>query len=102
MKSATAEETDFLCKVLSVTPIGTLPVVSTAHRDLSKCPCDQSKSSWKNDCSKCKQFWHVNLLGLNGLLHTGTLVSALVISQKAHGKLIAQSVNSFGMLTAWV
>ena len=67
MKSATAEEADSPCKVLSVTPIGPLPVVSTAHRDLSKCPCDQSKSSWKIDCSKCKQFWHVNCLGLNGL-----------------------------------
>ena len=71
VKSATAEETDSQCKVLSVTPISPLFVVSTSHREFSKCPCDQSKSSWKIDCSKCKQFWHVNCLGLNGLNEKG-------------------------------
>ena len=44
---------------------------STSHRDLSKCPCEQSKSSWKIDCSRCKQFWHVDCLNLQGLSQGG-------------------------------
>ena len=51
----------------------TIPPItnSTLHRDLSKCPCDQSKSSWKIDCSRCQQFWHVDCLGLTGLSQAG-------------------------------
>ena len=44
-----------------------LPTTSIAHRDLDKCPCGQSLGTWKIDCSKCHQFWHINCLGLKGL-----------------------------------
>ena len=38
------------------------------HRDLTKCPCGTSNtSSWKIDCSKCKQEWHANCLSMNGI-----------------------------------
>ena len=47
------------------------PSTSTAHRDLRKCPCQQSKNAWLMDCSRCKQFWHVDCLGLQGLSQSG-------------------------------
>ena len=44
-----------------------LPTTSTVHRNLDKCPCGQSVSTWKLDCSKCHQYWHVDCVGLKGL-----------------------------------
>ena len=45
-----------------------LPYINHSHRDKDKCPCGQSlKSKWKIDCSKCKQFWHTDCVGLKGL-----------------------------------
>ena len=61
-------DASLIVKPQSVSP---LPKLFTSHRDLSKCPCDQSKSTWKMDCSKCHQFWHVDCLGLQGLTDKG-------------------------------
>ena len=45
-----------------------LPTVSYAHRDLQKCPCGEiGKSTWKIDCSRCRQMWHVECVSLTGL-----------------------------------
>ena len=42
--------------------------ISSAHRDLAQCPCGLSENkSWKMDCSKCHQYWHVECLSLGGL-----------------------------------
>ena len=35
--------------------------------DPEKCPCNQSISSWKIDCSKCHQYWHTKCVTLEGL-----------------------------------
>ena len=45
------------------------PSLSVNHRSLSECPCGRSSDnkSWKMDCSKCGQYWHVDCLTLNGL-----------------------------------
>ena len=64
-------EVDALNASLQVKPQSPLPALSTLHRDLSKCPCNQSKTTWKIDCSKCHQFWHVDCLGLQGLTDKG-------------------------------
>ena len=50
----------------------------TSHRDLSRCPCNNtlSANSWKIDCSECKQYWHVDCLSLNGL--TEKMINKLV------------------------
>ena len=36
---------------------------------LDKCPCNQSLNSgaWKIDCSKCRQYWHIQCVTLDGL-----------------------------------
>ena len=49
--------------------ISTLPpTVSHEHRNLQKCPCGTTgKSTWKIDCSKCRQMWHVECVSLSGL-----------------------------------
>ena len=48
------------------------PSLSVNHRPLSECPCGRSSDnkSWKIDCSKCGQYWHVDCLSLNGLDET--------------------------------
>ena len=35
--------------------------------DPSKCPCTRSMNSWKIDCSKCHQYWHLQCVTLDGL-----------------------------------
>ena len=48
------------------------PSLSVNHRPLTECPCGRSSDnkSWKMDCSKCGQYWHVDCLSLNGLDET--------------------------------
>ena len=53
--------------IANVMPEHPLPEISTSHRPLDKCPCNQSMKSWKIDCSKCHQFWHVECLKMDGL-----------------------------------
>ena len=45
-----------------------LPALTTAHRDLTKCPCGKSnKSCWMVDCSQCNQQWHSDCLSFKGI-----------------------------------
>lgn len=62
---------------VSVAPDEPELAIHTKHRDLSKCPCNNSNNqTWQIDCSKCKQYWHVDCLSLNGL--TGVVINKLV------------------------
>ena len=53
--------------IANIMPEHPLPGITTSHRPLDKCPCNQSLKSWKIDCSKCHQFWHVECLKMDGL-----------------------------------
>ena len=62
---------------VSVAADETEPAIKMSHRDLSKCPClNSSSNSWLIDCSKCKQYWHVDCLSLSGL--SATIINKLV------------------------
>ena len=55
-------------KVINVTSSGPLPKIRHEHRKKDSCPCNKSiLSSWKLDCRNCKQYWHADCVGLNGL-----------------------------------
>ncbi|KAL5253024.1 hypothetical protein ACHWQZ_G015698 [Mnemiopsis leidyi] len=56
--------------VLNVSSQKPLPSLSNKHRNKANCPCNQSLGSWKIDCSKCHQFWHVDCVGLKGINDT--------------------------------
>lgn len=60
-------ELDDSMTITNVLPEKPIPALDTSHRQLDKCPCNQSLSSWKIDCSKCHQFWHVECLKIDGL-----------------------------------
>jgi len=66
-KSSQKKDADVLQTVLNVVPVGDTPALLTNHRDLEQCPCGNSSDSWKIDCSKCHQFWHVNCLSMKGM-----------------------------------
>ena len=52
---------------LNVTDIFT-KVGRFEHQGTDNCPCGGSKpSSWKIDCSKCSQMWHVDCVTLDGI-----------------------------------
>ena len=42
---------------------------STDHRNRKDCPCGKSTEAgvWLIDCSKCRQYWHVDCVSLSGL-----------------------------------
>ena len=52
---------------LNVSSSKPLPSLISKHRQKDNCPCNESLGSWKIDCSKCGQFWHVDCVGLQGL-----------------------------------
>ncbi|KAL5254662.1 hypothetical protein ACHWQZ_G014186 [Mnemiopsis leidyi] len=54
-------------EALNVSSSKPLPSLTSKHRPKNNCPCNQSLGSWKIDCSKCGQFWHVDCVGLQGL-----------------------------------
>ena len=46
---------------------GQLPSLNSDHREKGSCPCNKSVASWKIDCSKCHQYWHIDCLSMKGL-----------------------------------